>query len=112
MNDTKQNIQFNVVASTRDKEAAKYFTSQEFLDKAKDAFMREIVRSGRSAVAFRTEIRAKSQDQVYLDQALQTLKTEFPDINHLRVSEGAVMIDTKPNTLLRRLLPGSSGLIY
>lgn len=109
---TKQNIQFNGAASTRDKEAAKYFTSQEFLDKAKEFFMQAIVKNGASSICFRTDFTAKSQDQVHIDQTLLKLKAEFPEINHLRITGGDITLDTKPNTFLRRLSAAATGVAH
>ena len=106
MNNTKQNIQFNVIASTRDKEAAKHFASKEFFELAKNICMERIIKDGQTSAIFRGDFAAKKHDQVYLDQILPKLKAEFPEINHLRICEGSIILDTKPNTFLRRYWSG------
>ncbi|MCK4946484.1 MAG: hypothetical protein KAS59_09505, partial [Alphaproteobacteria bacterium] len=49
-------------------------------------------------------VKAKKQDQHYLDDAVQKLKFDLPELNHLSVKDGRIVVDTKKDTLKRKIL--------
>ncbi|MEZ0225787.1 MAG: hypothetical protein ACAH83_14625 [Alphaproteobacteria bacterium] len=93
--------------STRDRSAAEYVLSPAFIADCKEAIMRDIVQAGSSrAVAHSVRIRLKKQDMPYVHRVFAVLQQEFPELNHARLdwnSQG-IVLDTKPNTPLRRIL--------
>jgi hypothetical protein len=94
--------------SARDVEAAAYFKSDEFRDECRKAIRQDIIASGESfARAWQLKIRGvKKRDMPYIEQAFTELKLEFPELNHVRRENtvfGGVILDTKPNTILRRV---------
>lgn len=100
----KQTPSFNAASSTRDKEAAVYFTSEDFLNAVRTSLQRDLIKEARSYAFMVPKMKVTKSDQPYLDQSLEVLKQTFPELNHMRKCNEGITIDTKPNTFLRRVV--------
>ena len=92
---------FNLTA--RDSAAKQYLTSKEFLDEAKRAITSDMVIRNKSYAEFQPDMTLDSKaDMPYLQQAFLELKKEYPELDNIRLCDVDVIIDSKPNTFLRR----------
>ena len=95
---------FNMKA--RDKAAKEYLASKEFLESARYAIKYFMINQNYDYAAFYPGKDLDSRvDMPYLQQAFQKLKKEYPKLDniHLQDHDDEVVIDTKPDTFLRRL---------
>ena len=103
-----------------EKEAAEYYKSKKFLEDIRKCFEDYIdhpdsdMTFGIFQPSFSVKddadkyklilVMARKQDQHYLDNAVQQLKSDLPELNHLSVKDGRIVVDTKKNTLKRKIL--------
>ncbi|HTK84467.1 MAG TPA: hypothetical protein VL625_05215 [Patescibacteria group bacterium] len=110
-------------ASKRAQAVAKYFETEDYLHEFCDRIQEGIIENGRGWIARELSVPgswsalgAAPQDAVYLKKMEARLKEIFPCIDHLRFSGGpdwsVVVVDTKPNTLLRRVLVSPNSDFY
>ncbi|MDD9901759.1 MAG: hypothetical protein OXT65_12330 [Alphaproteobacteria bacterium] len=109
----------------RDREAAAYFSSGAFLEEARDSLKRYLVAEGRDRAYCNPKVVPQPQDMSFIKKAFEMLKTEYPELNHVRLNKGAaatagvclsggwgaayyggIVFDTKENTAGRRLKVG------
>ena len=111
-------------ATTRDKKAAAYFSSTEFLDVMRQAVERALVNSGCNRACIHAVIYPKPQDMPSIQKAFLKLKEEYPELDHVRLNggfasrlggasvimgtgpDGCIVVDTKKDTFLRRVSDG------
>jgi hypothetical protein len=110
-------------ATTRDKQAQEYFSSDEFLALMRDNVKIALVNQGGTRAYISPKIAVKSQDMVYIQQAFAKLKEEFPELDNLRWNKGFaaklgyalgmglsttgdLIADTKKNSFHRRFSGG------
>jgi len=114
--DLKKDFSF---ASRRDKLAADYFTSTKFFHQLDDKIHRHLVigtdtecsAQGYVEIPY-PDIDALPRDMPHLQKTFDKLKEKYPELNHLRIEKGGVIVDTKPNTWMRRKwsAPGRRGV--
>lgn len=109
--------------TTRDKKAAAYFSSTEFLDVMKQAIEKALVNNGGDRAYISPNISVKQQDMPYIEKAFLRLKKEYPELDHVRLNAGFasrlgsatvllgksigwIVVDTKKNTVRRRISDG------
>ena len=102
-----------------EKEAAEYYQSDKFLEDIRECF-KEYIDDQDSSMTFGIFqpsfsvkddadkykliiINARKQDQHYLDDAVKQLKSDLPELSHLSVKNGRIIVDTKENTLKRKV---------
>ena len=96
--------QFNNT-STRDKEAAEYFSSREFFNLMDSKAKGALVNKGSTFGMFRPDIAPKPQDMPYIQQVFNDVKKEYPELDHVSLAWGepSIILDTKKDTLHRRI---------
>ena len=94
------------IASTRDKLAVEYFTSEEFLNLMRENVKRDLVNHGRTRASIHPKVAFKPQDMPYVQEAFAKVKEEFPELNHVRFTADCIVADTKKNTFRRRFSHG------
>ena len=103
-----------------EKRALEYYKSEEFLNDIKECFEDYIDRSDSNMTfgifqpSFSVKndadkfklilIIARKQDQYYLNSAVQQLKSDLPELDHLSVKGGRIIVDTKERSKLRKIL--------
>ena len=92
---------------TRDRAAADYFSSQAFLDTAANAVQCAIIKKGRSSAYLTstcTDIRAKSKDMAYIQEAFKKLQKAYPDLNHVHYGAGGdIFFETQKPSIVTKL---------
>lgn len=97
--------------AARDAEARRYFGQEGFVDKRGSDF----VRSARNAIHFYMVengkdycevkphfVAVEASDLPYAEEAFKELKEAYPELDHVRIHKGTIILDTKPNTRHRR----------
>jgi len=104
--DTKQ-VSENFNSKTmRDAVAAPYFASQGFYNTLRSAIKTVIIRQGNSHVYLTPQVLSltpQKQDLPYIQKTFTKLKEEFPDLDHIRVREGDICLDTQKPGVMRQL---------
>ena len=94
-------------AITRDRAAAKYFSSDLFLKAADTIVERAIIKNGRASAYMtrsNTDIRAQSKDMPYIQEAFKTLQKKYPDLNHVHYGMGGdIYFETRKPGIVTKL---------
>lgn len=94
---------------TRAQKVAELVASPTFMSNMRDAAEWHVIKKCQSFAECRVSgyVSLLPADAEQIKPAFTTLKSEFPDLNHFRVTKGGeIILDTKEDTLMRRVSRG------